>query len=187
MKQVCPHCQQTIVARKESLTKGIIRSLLKCAKTIEKKGLNKIHPRKELKLSISEYNNFQKLRYHGLIAKQDESGFWVITTKGYRFISGKIVTAKYVEVFNNEIVGYSEDLITIADLLKSEAREFPEISTIEYTKKTRKRRVKKRKNPCPSCEDGILKKRAGADFSGNSAANVVVIKYCDRCGYELVK
>jgi len=133
-KQCCETCGQTIAPRKESVGKGIIRSLYKMAKYIKKTGINNVHPEKDLELTTSEYNNFQKLRYHGLVAKgKSDAGYWLITHKGYGFLNNQLGTAKYVEVFNNRIVGYSDDILLMHEIIKStDTEEFPKVTTIEW-------------------------------------------------------
>lgn len=138
-KECCPSCGQVINARKESLTKGIVRTLYKFAVAVKDKKLNKIHPRKEMKVTISEYNNFQKLRYHGMVAKYKESGehipgYWLLTKKGNQFLNVTVTTQKFVHVLNNHIIDKSGPMIDIHDIAGDVTLPyFPEISTIEYT------------------------------------------------------
>ena len=140
-KQCCEMCGQTIAPRKESVGKGIIRSLYKMAKYVKTTGFNKVHPEKDLELTTSEYNNFQKLRYHGLVAKykyegEIEAGYWLITHKGYGFLNNNFGTAKYVEVFNNRIVGYSDKIMLMHEIVGSiDTEEFPKVTTIEWSTK----------------------------------------------------
>jgi hypothetical protein len=138
-KQSCPHCGQTINARKESLTIGIVRTLYKFAVAVQSKRINKIHPRSEVKMTKSEYNNFQKLRYHALVAKYKEngvhkSGYWLLTKKGNQFLNGIAQTAKFVHVLNNKVIDKSGPMIDIYDIAENAENTpyFPEISTIQY-------------------------------------------------------
>lgn len=136
-KQVCECCGQTVSPRRERVSKGIVKTLYKMAVVINTIGLNKVHPRNDLLLTKSEYNNFQKLRYHGLIAKYKIAGeiipgYWLITFKGYNFLNEATATASYVEVLNNRVVGYSDNFVTYSEVAKEDATAFMEISTIEY-------------------------------------------------------
>lgn len=137
-KKCCPTCGQVINDRKESLTKGIVRILYKFASKVKSKKMNKIHPRRELELSKSEYNNFQKLRYHALVAKYKEngqhvSGYWLLTRKGNQFLNGQAETQKFVHIFNNKIVDKSGPMVDIKDIVGDITLPyFPEIGSIEY-------------------------------------------------------
>jgi len=136
-KKICECCGQTISPRRERISKGIVRSLYKMAIYVKALKLNKVHPRNDLELTKSEYNNFQKLRYRGLIAKYKSNGeilpgYWLITHKGYSFLNNESPTANYVSVLNNRIIGYGDDMLTFSDISKIDASEFMEISTIEY-------------------------------------------------------
>ena len=136
-KKVCSQCCQTINARKESLSRGIVRSLYKVAQVANVTDLNKVHPRRDANLTISEYNNFQKLRYHGLVAKYKQngeniSGYWLITKRGYKFLNNEIRIPKYVHIVKNRIMGYGDKKISMLDVVESVTPYFPEISTIEY-------------------------------------------------------
>jgi hypothetical protein len=137
-KQCCPTCGQVLNPRKESLSKGIVRVLYKFALTVRQKGVNKVNPRSEIKLSKSEYNNFQKLRYHALVAKYKEAGghvagYWVLTRKGRDFLNGDVETPKFVHILNNKIVDKSGPMLDMHDVVGDvEIPYFPTISTIEY-------------------------------------------------------
>ncbi len=136
--ETCPTCGQKINPHKERITPGLVKTLYKFAGSISKKGVNKLHPRKELSLTISEYNNFQKLRYHGLVAKVKEdgvfiSGYWLLTTRGQAFLRGNLKIPSYVVIFNNRITERSEEKISAHDVLKSrDLPYFETIDTVEY-------------------------------------------------------
>lgn len=78
--------------------------------------------RNDFKLSeldeISNYNNFQKLRYHGLVHHVRKNGVWLrghwlITRNGWAFLRGELDLPKFVKVKNNSIVERSLDLINV--------------------------------------------------------------------------
>lgn len=78
---------------------------------------------KELKACSepSHYNNFQKLRYHGLIAKAKVDGQlvrneWVITRNGFRFLRGKINLPKFVTIKNNHVEVRSDVMVSLTDV-----------------------------------------------------------------------
>lgn len=111
------------------------------ALAIQKKGINVIHPRKEIEVGVSfgtqnamdigkmtsnQVGNLSHPRFHGLIARV-ESGNYCLTRKGARFLKGEPIQ-KYAIV--SKITGHQEgywakfgddrDLVTIKQLLKDD-------------------------------------------------------------------
>lgn len=101
----CPHCGQDITYILP-VDRGAVEILIAISVAIRNKGINCIHPRKEMeiisndydlerileegKLTSNQINNLTRLRAHGLIAHhQTEKGNWVLTTKGIDFLNGK--------------------------------------------------------------------------------------------------
>ena len=71
--------------------------------------------------------DFAKLVHWGLIRERiDEgsskrkSGFWKPTQKGAMFVRGKIDVPSHVHLYNNEIVGWSDEPVTIEEALGKE-------------------------------------------------------------------
>lgn len=64
------------------MTPMLAKVLVRFYVAIEEKGKNHLHVPKEISLSKTEYNNFQKLGYHGFVTKGDQLGFWRITQHG---------------------------------------------------------------------------------------------------------
>lgn len=115
----CKHCGQRIRERKESLSRGLVKTLVKFGRAVNKLDRNEVHPRKEVSLDKSEYNNFQKLRYFGLVAKvEDRAGYWLITRNGGAFLRGEFLSHKYVTVRDNRVVAYSDERVGIHDSLE---------------------------------------------------------------------
>lgn len=77
-------------------------------------GKNEI-PLNILRDNINDYNNAQKLRYHGLIYKI-KRGTWGITRIGGQFLKGDTVLAKWVKIEDNHIVEKSDKLIDITEV-----------------------------------------------------------------------
>lgn len=75
---------------KEQLSRELVDTLIIFAKKIRETGKNSVHISTQLKLSHSQYNNFQKLKYHGLVAKDNrfgnKSGYWNLTRTGFFFL-----------------------------------------------------------------------------------------------------
>lgn len=111
-----------------SLTPGLINTLLKFGYAAKRKG-NMVHIRKDMDLNISENNNFQKLRYWGLVAKYEERGerkvgYWVLTRKGVFFLRGEIEIPKKITTKDNRIVGESDHKVTIKDCVPNQTEEY---------------------------------------------------------------
>ena len=113
----CPHCQANMKKHSHRMTPGLLSILIKAIRFVKKKNTNFFHPDKDLNLSRIEYSNFQKLRFHGLIAKSGTVGYWVITKKGRKFLRGKSKTALSVVTFRNKIDSYSKEKIDIKDMI----------------------------------------------------------------------
>lgn len=105
---------------KETLTKGKLEMLKQAANHVTATMQNDI-PLSIFGAQISKYNNFQKLRYHGLIHHvrkngQIVRGRWLITRNGWAFLRGEIQLPKYVFVANNEITGRADQTISVRDV-----------------------------------------------------------------------
>jgi len=93
-----------------------------------------LHLQKDVQLNKNEYNNFQKLRYFGLIEKdKNHSGNWKMTEQGLDFISGRLLIPTWVKTFRNKIIEkdtsgcFIQELNTSAGYLGYEywQKEFP--------------------------------------------------------------
>ena len=113
----CEHCGSRITPRKENLSKGLLVTLDKFIKAIHRKERNSIHLQTEMpELTKNEYNNFQKLRYHGLVHNRDQKpGYWFLTRKGSQFLKGEVKTVKTVYVLDNRIVGKGDYFVGVRD------------------------------------------------------------------------
>lgn len=142
-QEKCPHCGQNTTPYQVPLTKGFVKGLVKFRQAIEAKNENRIHLLKDMqdpeyKLTPHEWNNFSRLRFHGLVAKYKEEGkhvggYWLITRRGAQFLSGKVAIPERVLVFNNRVVGHSDKMVTLTDVFKSDQVPYFEMITdIEY-------------------------------------------------------
>jgi hypothetical protein len=113
---------------KESLSRGLIDTLIIFARKIKEKGINSVHISTELDLNHSQYNNFQKLKYHGLVAKdkrfENKSGYWDITTRGINFLCNRDAIPKYVLVDDNQKVGESDEKVLISQFAPAYDSEY---------------------------------------------------------------
>lgn len=96
-------------ARAESLSLGLVNTLIKFVGAVKAKGINEIHLQTDVDLTHNQYNNFQKLRYHGLVHhaknpdKSIKTGFWLITRNGGSFLRNVLELDKIVVVKDNLI------------------------------------------------------------------------------------
>ena len=119
----CPHCGASMKMYWHRLTPVLARSLVKAYSFVSGKGENKFD-KKDLNLSHSEYGNFQKLRFHGLIAKYKEDGVWkkgqwLITRRGAQFLKGQISVPKRVQTFRNKVVDHDFDQVNVKQVIGS--------------------------------------------------------------------
>lgn len=118
----CPHCGASMKMYWHRLNPGLVQALVKVYVRVIEKGENKVD-KKELNLTHSEYGNFQKLRFHALIAKYKEDGVWVrgswlLTKRGKEFLTNGISIPRKVQTFRNKITDHSEDMVTVTDVIK---------------------------------------------------------------------
>ena len=129
-KVVCKCCGGEVKEHPHTLSKGIVTSLIKMKHKIREKNQNKIHLIQDLGLSNYEYNNFQKLRYFGLVAKvkdpitkNNEKGYYLLTRNGNRFLLGQLDIPKKVYTMSNKISGKAIEKIFLSNVLSS--KEIP--------------------------------------------------------------
>ena len=106
-REPCPSCGQNTVYLLP-LDRGTAIIVRAVASAIGIKGINLIHPTKEMEIPGKEWNldrainngqltstqigNFTRARVHGLIARVEKHpGNWCLTTKGSKFLKGESV------------------------------------------------------------------------------------------------
>lgn len=110
--EVCECCQQSTTYLL-AIDKGTVEIVKAIARFIGTKGINAVHPRKEMEgtlLTSNQVGNLSRPRFHGLIASlEGESGNYVLTTKGSDFLRGKVIP-KYAIISKSEgrQIGYFE-------------------------------------------------------------------------------
>ena len=134
----CPTCGQTIKEYWHALTPGLVSALVKFRKAVVEKGQNSVHLLKDMKdpayeLSRHEWNNFTKLRFHGLAVKDKDgpAGYWLLTKRGASFLKNELAVPRKVKTFNNAVQDHGEQLVTIKDVLGT-VPIFETIDDIEY-------------------------------------------------------
>ena len=119
----CDHCGAALKKYWHSLTPGLVKILVKCYMYASTH--SNLFKMKDLELDHSEYGNFQKLRFHGLIAKHKVDGeveerVWLITHRGADFLKGLIQIPERVQTFRNRVVDHDGELVTVTDVMKGE-------------------------------------------------------------------
>jgi len=113
----CSYCGASLKSYWHRLTPGLVSVLIEAIKFVHEHNKNRFHLQRDLNLTKTQYNNAQKLRYHGLIAHAEKdnpkSGFWLITARGGQFLRGEIVVPAAVRTFRNEVQEHSQVLVHI--------------------------------------------------------------------------
>ncbi len=121
---ICPCCNSEVVVRKESLSKGLVDTLVKFYLECRLYGTRELHLQDETDLTKNQYNNFQKLQYFELVEKTEKSGVWRITRAGIDFIeTGKLI-AKNAYVFRNKVIETTGALVGLTDYKKYIPEEY---------------------------------------------------------------
>jgi len=88
----CPTCRAKIVRYRHTMNRGLVEGLVALAEAGGEASLA------DLGLTRNQVDNFQKLRYWGLVEKvhRDDgtrvAGVWRVTRAGYRFLVGDCVS-----------------------------------------------------------------------------------------------
>ena len=192
---ICETCGSPLRKYSVPLSLGIVQALIKFHKAVVRANLNKIHLQHDINLTKNEYNNFQKLRYHGLVVKYKEdgehlAGYWLLTRRGADFLRGDIMLPKSVQVFNNKLVGKSAEVVSIKDVIKGgyffehqEDIKYEE-ATVEDVEVALISKKKRRKNPCPKCE-GELRIWIKSKEIKPDVFKVEKYNFCESCKYEI--
>lgn len=114
-KERCPHCNATMTEYKHSLSKALLRCLVKLAKA----GRGDFNLN-ELGMNYNQQSNFQKMRYWGLVEKADptcmKGGKWRMTDLGWSFVEGHTQLRKSAWSYRGEFVRFDGDRVYIQDL-----------------------------------------------------------------------
>lgn len=104
LKKVCPHCGAGMMEHRHNFSKAMAEGLHRLAS--KQVAINI----KYLGLTRNQWDNFQKLRYWGLVRKHYDvegnrvGGCWEVTEKGYEFLKGKISIPRVVWTFRGEFI-----------------------------------------------------------------------------------
>ena len=126
--KVCTCCGQSLTYLL-SIDRGSVDILKAISTAIGRKGINCIHPRKEMEISAgkidyasmvqeghltsNQVGNLSRPRFHGLIAKvkgDNMAGNYCLTTKGAKFLKGEeIPHCAIISKEKNHQIGYFEE------------------------------------------------------------------------------
>ncbi len=118
---VCPECSAKLVRYKHTLNRQMAEALRRLAAAGGCVNLQ------ELGLTREQWDNFQKMRYFGLVRKSRydsghrAKGVWEVTGRGYRFLSGSIRIPKRVETFRGQRTRWIRDELCSMRTLEVEA------------------------------------------------------------------
>lgn len=111
--EVCQACNQscTYLLGLDEGTTDIVKAI---ARFIGQKGINAVHPRKEMEgtlLTSNQVGNLSRTRFHGLIAAiEGEKGNYLLTRKGVNFLKGaRIPRYAIISKVEKRQVGYFEE------------------------------------------------------------------------------
>ena len=120
----CPYCGANTLKHWHRISKGLAQTLIEFKKAVIKHNRNQIHIKDDMNLTKSQFNNFQKLRYHGLVAKyihpntkEHIGGYWLLTRRGNLFCKNAIEIPVKVQTYRNKISDKTEEKIYILDVL----------------------------------------------------------------------
>jgi len=113
----CEHCGASMVEYKRGFNVGLAR----CIYQISRRGGINVDV-SQMGLSNSEYSNFGRLRFWGLV-EQDRNfdnkakgGVWSMTEKGWEFAKGNIEIPKYVMTYRGVVVEELPEMVAIQDV-----------------------------------------------------------------------
>lgn len=196
--ELCPHCGASMKAYWHRLTPGLVNTLVKIYNRVQVKNENCVSKR-ELSLTHSEYGNFQKLRFHGLIARYRPDGrwdrmSWLITRRGGQFLRGEIQVPARVRTFRNKVTGHDEELVDIKKVIGTEpywdqkfSFEFVELfDDGEYVPGPPVKKKSRKKGPPVCPKDGtVLRKKTLTEYTSENTVRIIgEFRICPTCGYK---
>ena len=125
--ELCEHCGAKIVEYKHGLGKNLMRCLVKLVNA----GGGPLSISDDLKLTKSQYTNFAKLAYWGLVVKAnpeggERGGMWAITAQGWRFVRGAVEIQKYAWVYRGDVIRREGAMLKVTDITDGRWQYRPE-------------------------------------------------------------
>lgn len=115
--------------RKETFSKILYRILRKFHDAVIERQTNELHPIHDLvganQLTISEYNNLQKLQYWGLLLRsgktdKDKSGKWFMADVTPEFLANRRAIHKHIYVRGGHKVAEEPEMVRASDVAGDE-------------------------------------------------------------------
>jgi hypothetical protein len=115
--KVCPCCGAKMVRHRHRLSAGLLSGLVILEARSPWKSVNL----RELGLSRTQWDNFQKLRYWGLVEHHGstKSGVWSLSDLGRQFLANVARVQPVVFTYRGEVVSYDGDAVTAEQVLRS--------------------------------------------------------------------
>lgn len=116
VKKRCDHCGASMMEHRHNLSRAMAEGLKRLYEFGAPVNI------KHLQLTRNQWDNFQKLRYWGLVEKSYDptgkriGGYWQITDKGKEFLSGKISLPKISWTYRGEFVRSDGQNIHISEV-----------------------------------------------------------------------
>jgi hypothetical protein len=128
MSANCDACGAKTVKYKFSLNRQIVDVLVDM---YEEYGTHSACEIAQLGMSTSQWTNFQKLRYWGLIEKVKvdgvlKGGIWAVTDLGEQFVKNEVPLQKFVYMYRNEIDSYDGEMVYEAQIRDKKFKIKPE-------------------------------------------------------------
>jgi len=152
----CPSCGQHAEIYPRNITESMADALFKLYK-MDKLQPHKIffHYDQELKLTNAQSADFSKFAHWKLIRKkaQEEtddpnkksSGYWAITDRGKRFVEGDFKIDEIAVLYNNELLGFLGEKITVHDTVGVEF-DYRKLMSGEWVDEYKKRKEQEKKD-----------------------------------------
>lgn len=115
----CKHCGANMLSYWQNMSTGLFSALIKAIHYVHRTGKNSFNISKDLtSLTKMQFSNFQKLRFHGLIAHDpNKKRSWLITKRGGQFLRGEISIPASVHTYRNKVIGHSEAQVKASDFI----------------------------------------------------------------------
>ncbi len=111
----CPCCGRFSKQYKRKLNSGMAQILIKIYKLFSNESVHLQNEFLHFK-DIAIRNEYSKLKHWGLL-EQGQLGYWRITDLGVQFVLGHIEIPRHIILFNNELLGFSGEKVTIQQAL----------------------------------------------------------------------
>lgn len=112
-QMTCSQCGAKTVKYKHSLSHGLVSGLRKVAENAGRREVNL----SGAGLTRNQWDNFQKLKYWGLVAQSKaKSGCWRVTDKGWKFLAGLVTVPSKVWTYRGVFDRFGGSNVSVTDL-----------------------------------------------------------------------